>query len=211
MLRHPAFLLLALPLQLGATNAQTPWSIPGLTPEVAEIAQRGWQCAQQRGDGAPVVTIIDFSRPSTEKRLWVYDVASGKVLFHELVAHGKNTGDDLATRFSNTPGSLQSSLGWFKTGGTYVGKHGRSLYLDGLESGWNDNARSRAVVMHGADYVSDDFAAQHGRLGRSWGCPALDDDVAQVVIDAIRDGSLLLAYYPDEGWLSSSAYLNCGG
>lgn len=142
------------------------------------------------------LTIIDYSRPSTEPRLWVLDVPGGRVLFHELVAHGKNSGEDRATSFGNDAGSLKTSLGTFVTAETYRGKHGYSLKLDGLDEGVNDRARERAIVFHGADYVSEAFARRQGRLGRSWGCPALRQDVAAEVIDAIKDGSVVFAAGP---------------
>lgn len=142
------------------------------------------------------LTIIDYSRPSTEPRLWVVDVPGGRVLFRELVAHGKNSGEDRATSFGNEAGSLKSSLGTFVTGETYTGKHGYSLRLDGLDAGVNDRARERAIVFHGADYVSEAFAERQGRLGRSWGCPALRPDVAAQVIDAIKGGSVVFAAGP---------------
>ena len=116
-----------------------------------------------------IVSIIDFSKPSTELRLFIIDLKNQKLLYHTLVAHGKNTGANMATKFSNNKGSNQSSLGLYRTGESYQGKHGYSLRLDGLETGFNDNARSRAVVIHSAWYVSENFIKKHGRLGRSWG------------------------------------------
>jgi hypothetical protein len=157
------------------------------------------------------LTVIDYSRPSSEPRLFVLDLAQRALRHQELVAHGRGSGEHLATRFSNQPGSLQSSLGLFVTLGTYVGRHGRSLRLLGLEPGFNDRAEERAIVMHGAEYVSAAFAQLHGRLGRSLGCPALALDVAPRVIDAIRGGSALFAYYPDTAWLRGSRFLgSCG-
>jgi hypothetical protein len=185
----------------------------GLDADVLALALKGRACALDAGElsakHASILTVIDYSLPSTHRRLWVIDLDSGEVLFHELVAHGKNTGANHAREFSNESGSLQSSLGVFRTARTYSGKHGYSLRLDGLEPGVNDNARDRAIVMHGASYVTEGFAAQHGRLGRSWGCPALDPGVSDQVIDAIGGGTLLVAYYPDDGWLESSGLLTC--
>jgi hypothetical protein len=126
----------------------------------------------------------------------VIDLSTKKVLFHELVAHGKGSGDNYARRFSNEHQTRASSLGLFLTKGTYEGKHGYSLKLRGLEPGVNDKAEARAIVMHAASYVSEAFAAKHGRLGRSWGCPALDERVAKRLIDAIKGESLLFAYHP---------------
>ena len=139
---------------------------------------------------------MDYSRLSREPRLWVLDVATGEVLVRELVAHGRNTGGDEAVSFSNRDGSYKSSVGTFVTGGTYEGKHGRSLRLRGLDEGLNDNAESRAIVIHGADYVSEDIVGQLGRLGRSLGCPALSPEAAREVIDLIKDGTTFFAYHP---------------
>lgn len=186
----------------------------GLDPAVLQRALTARDCALRSGEldpgDADLITVIDYSLASTERRLWVLDLEAGEVRFHELVAHGKNTGQDRATAFSDTPQSLQSSLGVFRTGRTYQGKHGLTLYLDGLEPGFNGHARERAIVMHGASYVSEAFIAENGRLGRSWGCPALAEDVAPDVIDAIAGGTLLVQDYPDEAWLEDSALLHCG-
>ena len=129
------------------------------------------------------------------------------MLFHRLVAHGRGSGDNVPTRFSNRDGSLESSLGLFMTQETYVGHNGYSLRLQGLEPGINDHARERTIVMHGAWYVTPEFARAHGRLGRSWGCPALNPEIAHTVIDRIRNGSLLFVYAPDAAWLTHSTYL----
>lgn len=178
--------------------------------EVLDLAMRAYQCGRARGEfRQPLLTVIDYSLPSSEKRLWVIDLTRHRVLFHELVAHGANSGDAYAVAFSNRVGSRQSSLGLFRTDETYVGQHGRSLRLSGLEPGVNDKARERAIVMHAADYVSDATVSTYGRLGRSWGCPALPGGVNDRIIDRIRGGSALFAYYPDRGWLQSSRFLNC--
>lgn len=142
----------------------------------------------------PHLTVIDFSLPSAERRLWLFDLERGRLLRRELVAHGKNTGGKDATRFSNVEGSKQSSLGLFLTGDTYFGGNGYSLRLHGLEPGLNDLALERLIVMHGAWYVSEEHVRSFGRLGRSWGCPALDQRVAEDVIDTIEGGSFLFAY-----------------
>lgn len=176
---------------------------------VFEVALRGYQNLRKYNAlGRNILAIADFSMPSTEKRLWVIDMDSRKVLFHEFVAHGRNSGDNYAGEFSNIPSSHMSSLGFYVTGETYTGKHGLSLYLDGKDKEFNDNARSRAIVMHGADYVSTDFIKQHGRLGRSFGCPALSMECYQTVIDSISKGSCLFIYYPDEHYLQKSSVLN---
>jgi hypothetical protein len=171
------------------------------------LTARDGACTRGLARRADLLTVIDYSLPSTAKRLWVFDVASGEVLFNELVAHGKNTGENYARHFSNRDGSLQTSLGLFRTAGTYVGNNGYSLTLDGLEPGFNDKAARRAVVVHGAPYVSPEFATQHGRIGRSWGCPALSQAVAAKVIDTIKGGSLVFSYYPEQEWLSHSRFL----
>jgi L,D-transpeptidase catalytic domain len=142
------------------------------------------------------LTIVDFSLSSKSKRLWVIDMKNYKVVFNTLVAHGKNSGEDYATDFSNVSSSNKSSLGFFMTGETYIGKHGLSLKLDGLEKGVNDKARARAIVVHGADYVSTAFANNHSRLGRSQGCPALPVDVSKDIIKTIKNKSCLFIYHP---------------
>lgn len=181
--------------------------------EVLALAREVATCAATLGQPADPrrITVIDYSRPSTERRLWVIDLSTGATLFHEYVAHGRNTGEDLAVAFSNRPGSHQSSLGVFRTAETYQGQHGLSLRLDGLEPGVNDRARERAIVVHGADYVSEAFIAAHGRAGRSWGCPALPEDRAPTIIPAIAGGQLLVAWYPDPEWWEASPFLNCQG
>ena len=182
---------------------------PTVDLEVLDLALRAATCATRGGlvQNPETLTLIDYSKRSTDRRMWVFDLQSGRVLHHELVAHGQGTGGDLATAFSNLPDSHQSSLGLFVTAGTYVGRNGYSLRLDGLEPGFNDRARERAIVMHGAPYVSDDFVRAQGRLGRSWGCPALGDQVARTVIDRIKGGNLVFAYYPDQAWLNESRLL----
>ena len=168
----------------------------GLSPTVLASALDAVASARARGFSGrdDLLTVIDYSLPSTKPRLWVLDLANGKVLFRELVAHGQGSGGNYATRFSNLPDSHQSSLGLFLTGGTYTGGNGYSLKLRGLESGVNDLAESRYIVMHGAWYVSPEHARTHGRIGRSWGCPALPKETAGPVIDAIKDGSFLFVH-----------------
>jgi hypothetical protein len=170
---------------------------------------RAFETAWRRGDTRKrIITVIDYSMPSSQKRLWVIDLDSNTLLFHEYVAHGSGSGADQATSFSNRDGSHQSNIGLLKTAETYRGKHGYSLKLDGLEQGWNSRARSRAIVIHGADYVSEAFIRAQGRLGRSWGCPALRPEITRQLIDTIKGGSLVFGYYPDQGWLGGSKYLN---
>ena len=181
-------------------------------PAVLSLAMKATSCATQFGlQPSSRLAVIDYSKPSTEQRLWVFDLSSHQLLFHELVAHGRNSGDNLATSFSNSPGSLQTSLGLFRTLGTYFGRDGYSLRMDGLEHGVNDNALSRAIVIHGADYVSQKVANTQGRLGRSFGCPAVPRAEAPKVSNALKDGQLVFSYYPDRNWLASSPYLHCDG
>lgn len=155
-----------------------------------------------------ILTIADFSLPSDKKRLWVIDMEAKRVLFNDFVAHGRNSGEKLAAKFSNTPESNMSSIGFYVTGSTYTGKHGLSMFLDGMDKEFNSNARQRSIVVHGADYVSDDFARKFGRLGRSFGCPALSTTIITPVINAISNGSCLFIYYPDKEFLSRSNVLN---
>lgn len=143
-----------------------------------------------------ILTIVDFSLSSTAKRLWVIDLNQQKVLFQTLVAHGRNTGEEFAKVFSNQAESFKSSLGFYATAEIYKGKHGMSLKLDGLQKGLNDKARERAVVMHGADYVSESFIKQNKRLGRSQGCPAVPVEMNQKIINVIKDKSCLFIYHP---------------
>lgn len=155
-----------------------------------------------------VITIIDFTKPSHMERLFVIDLAAEKILYKSLVAHGKNSGEHYATSFSNIPQSHQSSLGFYLTGKSYEGRHGYSLLLDGMEKGINDNAGKRAVVIHGASYVSHSYIDSHGRLGRSFGCPAVPQDLAKDIIDAIRERSLLFIYSDDKNYSRNSSFFN---
>lgn len=154
------------------------------------------------------LTVIDFSLPSSEKRMWIIDVTSGLVLHHGYVSHGRNSGDLMARHFSNVSSSYMSSLGFYLTAETYQGKHGYSLRLDGLEPGFNDKARERAIVIHGADYAKEEFIQATGRLGRSLGCPALPREEAKEVIDLIKENSLLFIYAKDARYLDESPILN---
>jgi len=163
----------------------------GIPREPLHRALEAFRCARARGlFSDSTLTLIDYSRPSTQRRLWVIDALRGTVRFHEHVTHGRASGEDRASSFSNVEGSRQSSLGLFRTAETYYGAHGYSLRLDGLEPGVNDRARERAIVIHGADYATEDFAQRHGRLGRSWGCPAVDPEIHRDLIDTIRGGLL---------------------
>ena len=155
-----------------------------------------------------LLSIIDFTKPSTEKRFYTIDLDHLKVLYHSYVSHGKNTGENIAKAFSNIAQSNQSSIGFYTTAETYIGSKGYSLKLDGMEKGYNDKIRERAVVMHEAEYVSEHWIKQNGRLGRSQGCPALPKAIAHEVIDVIKGGTAIFAYFNDESYLSQSAYLD---
>jgi len=180
-------------------------------PRVLQLALDARQCAADSLGQAPSprLAVIDYSRPSTEPRLWVFDLAANKLLFREVVAHGQGTGENMARNFSNVDGSHQTSLGLFRTVDTYNGKNGYSLRMQGLEPGTNDAAMSRAIVMHGAPYVNTQLARTKGRLGRSWGCPAVRPEVAHQVIDSLKNGQMIFSFYPDSGWLKRSPFIAC--
>lgn len=192
-----------------ATAQASALAVAGPDARVFELALAAAHCAVRAGmvDSPTTLTVIDYSRPSTEERLWVFDYASKELLYRELVAHGQGSGDNFARSFSNLAETHQSSLGLFVTSDTYTGRNGYSLRLDGLEPGFNDRARERAIVMHGAPYVSGELAKAQGRLGRSWGCPALREAVARRIIDRVKGGGLLFVYYPDSEWLAQSRLL----
>ena len=155
-----------------------------------------------------LLTIVDFSLPSTEKRMWILDMENNNILYHTFVSHGQNTGGNMATKFSNTPNSLQSSLGFYVTAETYYGKNGLSLFIDGMESEFNSKARERYVVIHGADYAKEDSIKRLGRLGRSYGCPAVPSEIAKDLINKIKGGSALFIYHPSQDYIAKSTYLN---
>ena len=186
-----------------------PTAIGGIETDVLEMALGAASCAVKSGavDGPGTLTVIDYSKPSSERRLWVFDLKSKELLYEELVAHGQGSGANMATQFSNNDESHQTSIGLFVTRDTYVGKNGYSLRLDGLDRGVNDRARERAIVMHGAPYVSESFVKANGRLGRSWGCPAISAAVAKQMIDRVKGGGLVFSYYPDPNWIKTSKYL----
>jgi hypothetical protein len=177
--------------------------------DVFDLALGAASCAVRTGavQNPSTLTVIDYSRPSSEKRLWVFDLKARELLYQELVAHGQGSGAEMATRFSNEPETHRTSIGLFVTADTYVGKNGYSLRLDGLDRGINDRARERAIVMHGAPYVSEAYINANGRLGRSWGCPAVSDRVARKMIDTVKGGGIVFAYYPDANWLRTSKFL----
>ena len=177
---------------------------------VFRLGMIGYQSLKTSGalKNSGLISIIDFTKPSTEKRFYTIDLAKRKLLFHTYVAHGKNTGENRAVSFSNLENSNQSSLGFYVTGETYVGSKGFSLRLDGQDSDYNGKIRIRGVVMHSADYVSESWIKKYGRLGRSQGCPALPKEVYKKVIETIKDGSMIFAYYNDPKFLSTSRHLD---
>lgn len=183
---------------------------PQIDRRVLELAVNAMQCATANGmSQSQRLAVIDYSLPSTEPRLWVFDLRQRKLLYRELVAHGRNTGENYARDFSNVVGSLKSSIGLFRTLDTYQGSNGYSLRMEGLDAGFNDKALERAIVMHGAPYVNENLARKQGRVGRSWGCPAVRAGVARRMIDALKGGQFVFSYYPDPRWLASSRYLSC--
>lgn len=183
---------------------------PTVDPQVLRLALAAVSCAATQGQPAQRLAVIDYSKPSTEPRLWVFDLAERALLYTELVAHGRNSGGNYARSFSNVVDSFESSLGLFRTSDSYVGQNGYSLRMVGLEAGFNDRAAERAIVMHGAPYVSTGFLRKQGRLGRSHGCPAVRAEIARPLIDTLKGGQYVFSYYPDPDWLAASAYLNCG-
>lgn len=181
--------------------------VSGLSPRALQVGLEAYSKARQKGLNIQrVLTIVDFTQPSTARRLWVLDLNTHTVLFNDYVAHGKNSGDNYANNFSDNPGSLASSLGVFVTESPYGGKHGYSLRLKGLDEGFNGKAESRDIVFHGADYATAKFAQIHGRLGKSWGCFAVSPKIADSLIRTIKNGSLVVSYYPDPSWLSKSQF-----
>lgn len=154
-----------------------------------------------------ILTICDYSKSANTNRMWLIDLANNTVLLNTYVAHGQGTGEEYARNFSNREGSHQSSLGFYVTGATYTGKHGNSMYLHGMDEGYNSAAFERSIVLHGAGYVSRDFIAGTGRLGRSWGCPAVSEQISEKVIDLIKDGTCLFIYYPERKYLANSRWL----
>lgn len=179
------------------------FSMPKL--ESFSKALEGYYQLKERGIvQKDILTIVDFSLSSTQKRLWVIDMATNTVLLQSVVSHGRNSGEEFATSFSNESNSYKSSLGFYTTGETYNGKHGLSLKLDGLEYGINSNARNRAVVMHGADYAAESIIKQQGRLGRSQGCPAVPYEIHKEIINLIKDKSCLFIYHPSRTYEKQS-------
>lgn len=182
---------------------------PNIDQNVLKTSLIAYLHARKLGlDNKKLLTIIDYSKPSTERRLWVVDLNNAKVLFNTWVSHGKNSGEMRATSFSNIPGSLKSSLGVFLTASTpYIGNYGYALRLIGLEHGFNDKAFVRDIVVHGAWYAHPDTIKKYGTLGRSWGCPAVSRNTVRPLINAIKNNTLVVVYYPDRQWLNHSTFL----
>ena len=181
---------------------------PQLNKKVLKLALTAYQKAAVKGAvKKPVLTVIDYSLPSSQQRMWIFDVRKEKLLYNTYVAHGQNSGMTTPSHFSNQVSSKQTSLGTYVTRDTYIGSKGYSLNLQGLEKGFNDNAYNRRVVIHGAWYVEPEFIKRAGRAGRSWGCPSIAKTLAKPVINTIKGGSVLFAYYPDQRYLSHSRYV----
>lgn len=182
----------------------------GLSEQAFNYAMKGFNYLVKQGRIAKdnIISIADFSLPSSKKRLFIIDLDNYRVLFNTYVAHGVNSGKEYANQFSNKLSSYQSSLGFYETLHTYTGEHGYSLRLDGLEKGINDNANSRDIVIHAADYVNESFIRSQGYLGRSWGCPALPEKLHKPIIDKIKNGSCLFIYSTGNAYLKRSKIIN---
>lgn len=185
-------------------------NVTGLNRKAFELAQKGFEKLKEQGVilNDNIISIVDFSVPSTEKRLYVVDLKNYRVLYSTYVAHGRNSGTVMANSFSNQPSSFKSSLGFYKTLDTYNGKHGYSLRLQGLERGVNDNAYERAIVMHGADYVNPAYIPRLGYIGRSLGCPAVMSKEATPIINTIKNGTCLFIYHPSTAYQNQSSILS---
>ena len=182
----------------------------GLSPQAFSYALKGYEKLKKSGKlvNEKVISIVDFSLPSYKKRLFIIDISNFKLLYNTYVAHGQNTGKAYANAFSNKPESHQSSLGFYITSGTYNGGNGFSMYLNGMEPGFNDRANERAIVMHGADYVSEQFIKNQGYIGRSYGCPAVPEKLNKPIIEKIKNGSCLFIYSNNKNYLSRSKLIN---
>jgi hypothetical protein len=185
-------------------------NLSGLSQQAYDYAKKGFDrlVAQGKLINDSIIAIVDFSLPSNRKRLFVLDMKNYKVIHNSLVAHGRNSGREMANSFSNQAESYKSSPGFYVTGQTYMGGNGYSLRLNGLEKGINDNALERTIVMHGADYVSQEIADSRGWVGRSWGCPAVPRKDAQRIINTLKDGACLFIYSPADSYVSRSTVLN---
>jgi len=185
-------------------------SAAGISFEVFNYAIKGYEILLQKNllNNTEIISIVDFTKPSTQQRLFILNLVSGKILFSTLVAHGKNTGLQYATEFSNKLSSFESSLGFYITMNTYNGSNGYSLKLKGCEKGFNDKALERNIVLHGAPYVSNKFIQQNGFLGRSYGCPAVPLEISDKIINTIKDGACLFIYHPTKKYLTQSVFIN---
>ncbi|MFN3234018.1 MAG: murein L,D-transpeptidase catalytic domain family protein [Gammaproteobacteria bacterium] len=182
---------------------------PNINPKALKLALTAYYHARANGlDRKEILTVVDFTHPSSEERLWVFDLKNDQLLFRTYVTHGKYTGSLYARHFSNRPGSEESSIGLFLTENPYYGHVGYAMRLAGLEPGINNNAERRAIVVHGAQYADAHYVAKYGRLGRSWGCFAVAAQEVHEIISVIKDGTLIFAYYPDQYWLSHSRFLS---
>ena len=185
-------------------------AVLGLSKQTFDYAMKGFDNLVRSGkvENEHIISIADFSQPSSKKRLFVIDLDQEKVIFNTYVAHGVNSGKEMANDFSNQPESYKSSLGFYETQSTYSGGHGYSLRLEGLEKGINDNANRRDIVIHGAGYVNEGLIRSQGYIGRSWGCPALPENMYKPIINKIKDGTCLFIYSPDKTYLKRSKIIN---
>jgi hypothetical protein len=185
-------------------------NIQGLSENAFLYALKGFDYLKASGKIANdhIISIVDFTKSSSQKRLFVIDIEHYKLLFKTYVAHGQGSGAEMATQFSNVPESFQSSLGFYRTSNTYFGKNGFSLKLCGLENGINNNAEERAIVIHGAPYVSEEIAQNQGHIGRSWGCPAVPENLTKPIIEKIKNGTCLFIFSENKKYLHSSKIIN---
>lgn len=185
-------------------------SVKGLSKKAFDYAMRGFNhlIAAGRLKKENIISIADFSLPSSKKRLFVIDLDNEKIIYNTYVAHGVNSGKEMANDFSNIPASYKSSLGFYETLSTYMGGNGYSLRLNGLEKGINDNANNRDIVIHGAAYVNEDLIRAQGYIGRSWGCPALPENLLKPIVNTIKDGSCLFIYSENKAYLNKSKIIN---
>lgn len=182
----------------------------GLSEQAFDYALKGYDYLKEKGKiiNENVISIVDFTKPSSQKRLYVIDLRDCKILFNTYVAHGQGSGKQYAENFSNKPESYQSSLGFYVTSDTYSGKNGFSMHLNGIEKGINDKAEDRAIVMHGAPYVNESLIRSQGYIGRSWGCPAVPESLNKPIIEKIKNGSCLFIYGNNKNYLNKSKILN---
>lgn len=193
--------------QINTAVSQLAAKAPSLNKKVLKLALAAYEKARIRGAvKRPILTVIDYSLPSSKQRMWIFDLRRDRLLYNTYVAHGKNSGEVVPHHFSNISSSKETSLGTYVTRSTYIGSKGYSLNLQGLEKGFNDNAYNRRVVVHGAWYVEPEFIKRMGHAGRSWGCPSIAKTMATSIINTIKDGSVLFAYYPDHNYLAHTNF-----